>query len=206
MARRLVIGRIPDPARAHGAWVYLIVSVLAGALSSIGGGFLPALLAGTGFAGLFLLASAGAIGIRRAGRRLALGIAMAALPPLLALQLGADPAFFLYGISAILPAGLAAWFAERRGFQSPLALAFGVAALVVAAPSAACAGGATLRMSALLLGVLLPFFAWRTIRIRNLLARGGGMSRAALRAQGLREVVYAVAWTFLAVLAAHLLA
>ena len=30
--------RMPDPARAHGAWVYLIVSILAGALTSIGQG------------------------------------------------------------------------------------------------------------------------------------------------------------------------
>ena len=58
---RTRLQKVPDPARAHGAWVYLVLSVLAGVLSGAGGGLVPGLLAGVGFAGVFLCASAAAV-------------------------------------------------------------------------------------------------------------------------------------------------
>jgi len=197
---------MPDPARAHGAWVYLIVSILAGAMSVAGQGFLPALLAGLGYAGIFLLASSGALWprpqwLRRAGA----GLACAAGAPALALALDADPNFFAYALVAMFPAGAAVWFAVKRGFQSPLALCFAVAALAVAAPSAACAGGGTAREGWLLGLLLTPFFVWRTWRIRSALNTGGNWSRAELRRQGLREAGLALAWTAAAVGLIHVL-
>jgi hypothetical protein len=203
MPRRVTIGRMPDPARAHGAWVYLIVSVLAGSLTAVRDGFLPALLAGVGFAGVFLVASSAALGWARGRQRLLLGLAVAILAPTLALLTGADPSFLVYGLVALAPAALAAWFAERDGFQSPAALAFGVAALVLAAPSSACAGGAHTGMSLLLLVLLTPFFVWRAIVVRRRLTSGEEWSRSRIRTTGLREAVLAVAWTAVVVLLAH---
>ncbi|MCB9532560.1 MAG: hypothetical protein H6700_12405 [Myxococcales bacterium] len=197
---------MPDPAKAHGAWVYLVVSILAGALSVAGQGFVPALFAGLGYAGIFLLASAGALHPRPAWRRRAAwGLLLAAGAPLLALRSGGDPNFFAYALVAAFPAGAAVWFAQRDGFMSPIALCFAVAALVVAAPSAACAGGGTAR-EGWLLGILLtPFFVWRTWHIRVALARHKGWTRADLRRQGLREALLAVLWTAGAVVAIHVL-
>jgi hypothetical protein len=203
MGRRVSIGRMPDPAQAHGAWVYLIVSVLAGSLTAVRDGFLPALLAGIGFAGVFLVASSLALGRSRGWKRLLVGLAVATLAPGLALLLGADPSFFVYGLIALAPAAIAAWFAERGGFQSPRALAFGVAALVVAAPSSACAGGAHTGMSLLLLALLTPFFVWRAMVVRSRLTSQKGWSRSRIRATGIREAVLAVAWTSSVVLLAH---
>jgi hypothetical protein len=197
--------RLPDPARAHGAWVYLAVSILAGALSVAGQGFLPALLAGLGYAGIFLLASSVALYPKPTWkRRFATGFALAAGAPALALPLHADPNFFAYALVAIFPAGAAVWFGVRRGFQSPVALGFAVAALVVAAPSAACAGGGSAREGWMLGLALTPFFVWRTWRIRVALSENPGWSRAELRRQGLREAAIAVLWTALAVAAIHL--
>ncbi|MHC4844544.1 MAG: hypothetical protein ACYTCU_00130 [Planctomycetota bacterium] len=201
----LLTRNFPDPAKAHGAWVYLVVSILAGALSVAGQGFLPALLAGIGYAGIFLIASSVALWKRPTWRRRFVGgLALAAGAPVLALTLDADPNFFAYALVAMFPAAVAVWFSVRRGFQSPLALCFAVAALTVAAPSAACAGGGTAR-EGWLLGILLtPFFVWRTWRLRTLLATRKGWTRAELRRQGLLEAGYAVAWTAVAVVIIHL--
>ena len=203
--RRLRLGKVPDPLRAHGALVFLAFSVLAGALSAIGEGFLPALLAGLGFAGVFLIGSAAAVGFRRGRLRFLVGLAIAVLAPALAVQIGANPAFFAYGMLALFPAGLSAWFAERRGFQSPIALALAVCAIVVAAPSAACAGGATMSRSAVLLLLLVPFFIWRTLKIRHLIGSRKDLGRADLKRIGKREAVLAGLWTFLSVFAIHLM-
>jgi len=201
----LLARHLPDPARAHGAWVYLVVSILAGSLSVAGQGFLPALLAGVGYAGIFLLASAVALWPRPTWRRRAAGgLTLAAGAPVLALALDADPNFFAYALVAFFPATVAVWFSIRRGFQSPLALAFAVAALTVAAPSAACAGGGTAREGWLLGLLLTPFFVWRTWRLRVTLATRRGWTRAELRRQGLREAGFAVGWTALAVVVIHL--
>jgi len=203
LGRRLA-RRFPDPVKAHGAWVYLCVSILAGALTELGQGFLPAVFAGAGYAGVFLVASAFALWPGPWRRRFLIGLAFALLSPAVAIALGADPTFLAYGLVAVFPAGAAAWFAYRRGVQSPPALLFGVAALVVAAPSVACAGGAPRAMGWILLALLAPFFAWRTARIRALLGRQG-WDRARLRAVGWREALYAVLWTFLALALIHLL-
>jgi len=201
--KRWVPGRIPDPAQAHGAWVYLIVSILAGALSVGGRGFLPALLSGIGFAGVFLAASSLALLRKpRFWRRLLTGVLLATLAPLLALEVGADPAFFVFGLVAVLPAALSGYFAERQGFRSPAALAFAVTALVVAAPSSACAGGASIQRGLLLLALLAPFFAWRTFVLRKAMT-GPGWTRARLRRRGLVESGYAVGWTALSVAVMH---
>ncbi|MHC5210821.1 MAG: hypothetical protein ACYTG2_08900 [Planctomycetota bacterium] len=202
----LLTRHMPDPARAHGAWIYLAVSILAGSLSVAGQGFLPALLAGVGYAGLFLLVSAAALMPRPAWRRrCAAGLVLTSGAPALALLLDADPRFFAYALVAMFPAGIAAWFAVRRGFQSPLALCFAVAALAVAAPAAACAGGGTAREGWLLGLLLTPFFVWRTWRIRVSLDKHPAPGRTALRRQGLRESGLALAWTVAAVTLIHLL-
>jgi hypothetical protein len=196
---------VPDPARAHGAWVYLGVSVLAGALTEAGQGVAPALLVGLGYAGVFLLGSSVALRPGRWRGRFALGLVLALAGPGAALLLGADPAFLAYAALAVFPAGMAAWCAVRRGFQSPLALAFGVTALTVAAPAAACAGGASRRLGWILLALLVPFFVWRTWRLRVRLTTRKGWTRAGLRAEGLREAALALAWTAIALAVVHLL-
>jgi hypothetical protein len=198
--------RMPDPARAHGAWVYLVVSILAGALTAIGQGFLPALLAGTGYAGVFLTASAAALGPGRWHKRFAIGVVLALVPPGLALLLGADPAFLAYAPIAAFPAGASGWFAIRRGFQSPPALAFAVAALALAAPSAACAGGTSQTLGWMLLGMLVPFFVWRTWRLGALMKSEKGWTKQRLRRIGLTEAALAVGWTAIALVVVHLVA
>ncbi len=196
--------RAPDPARAHGAWVYLLMSVLAGALTGSGRGLVSALFAGLGFVGVFLVASSMAIYPHRWVGRFVAGAGLAAGSTALGLTLGADPMFFAYASTAAFPAGASIWFAVRHGFQSPPALAFGVVALVIAAPSAACAGGASPKLGWLLLVLLAPFFAWRTWRTRNLLFANSGWTREKLRAVGLREALLAGLWTLAAVVIVHL--
>jgi hypothetical protein len=202
--RHLLSRRIPDPLQAHGAWVYLAVSVLAGALTGVREGMLSALLAGLGFAGVVL--GAGALGMRDPGRRAArllVGGFLAVAAPLGAIALGADARFLVYGLVAIAPAAAAGYLGERAGYRSAPALAFAVTALVVAAPTAACAGGATTLRSWLLLVLLAPFFAWRVWRTLKLIHDRRGWTRPQLRARGWREAAYAVAWTAGAVLVIH---
>ena len=205
--RRLWPGRVPDPARAHGAWVYLALSILAGTLTATGRGLLAALLVGAGFAGVFLCASALAlVGKRGMPARLAGGLLLAAVGPGAALSLGASPSFFAFSLVALAPAALAGYCAEKHGVMSPQAMALAVVALVVAAPSSACAGGASARTGALLLLLLAPFFAWRTWKVRNAIASPAGWTRAKLRQQGLTEVLYGLSWVAVVVLSFHLYA
>ncbi len=203
---RIRLGQIPDPARAHGAWVFLMLSILAGSLTSARGGFVLALLAGMGFGGVFLLASAAAIAGRKGCvKRAIIGLALAALSPICAIWLDADPLFLTHGAIAILPAALSGYFAERYGFQSILTLTFAVIALAVAAPAAACAGGASpLRAWALLL-MLAPFFAWRTCVIRRRMNYGEIRGRTALKHQGMTEAAFAIGWTALAIGIIHII-
>ncbi len=193
-----LLGKMPDPARMHGAWVYLIASILAGVLSSVGEGALPALLTGLGFAGIFVAASAFALkDPKKKFLRGFSGYLLAGLAPILALQAGADPRFFLYGFLAIPPAALSGYFAERGGFRSPGALGFAVTAVVVAAPSAACAGGADTHWNWLLFVLLVPFFFWRTVKLRRGLEARKDWNRSRLRRAGYKEAALAVAWVFL---------
>ena len=196
--RHLAPGKIPDPLRAHGAWVYLIVSILAGALTAPGSGYGPALLAGGGLLGAFVTGSSLAAGGRRAVvARLALGLPLTIGALLLASRLGADRLFPFMSLLAIPPGLLAAWYANAQGFLSPGALAWGVTALAVAAPTAATAGGASPRSALLVLAFLVPFFYWRTWMLAWALRRG--WTRQRFQRQGLIESALAVAWAAVAV-------
>jgi len=191
-------GQLPDPLRAHGAWVYLVVSVLAGGLTAPGRGAVPALLVGGGFVGLLVLGSSLAIGTRGALLgRLALGLPLTFGAPLLALDLGADPSFLFISLLAMPPAAIAVHQANRSGFLSPGALAFGVSALVVAAPATAGAGGLSTRLALLLLTILVPFFFWRTWRLAR--ALGQGWTKQRLQRRGLLESGWAIGWAIAAV-------
>jgi len=198
--------QIPDPIQAHGAWVYLVVSILAGALTGMRGGFLPALLSGVGFAGIFL--AAGALGtrdMRRRVKRLIVGTHLAAAAPVLAISLGGDVMFLAYGLVAVLPAAIAGYLGERQGHRSSWALGFAVTSLVVAAPSSACAGGATPMQSWLLFALLAPFFAWRIWRTRRTILEQRGWTRSRLKAQGWREAALALGWTVVSVGIIHVI-
>jgi len=202
--RRLVPRQLPDPLRAHGAWVYLAVSILAGAFTATGRGFGPALLAGAGFVGLFVLAGSLAVIPHRAAlARIAVGLPLSFGSPLLALALGADSSFLAVGLIATVPALAAAYWASRSGFLSPGALAFGVTSLTVSAPAAASAGAAGPRSAVLILATLAPFFFWRTWRLARVLGQGWTRERFARR--GLLESALAVAWAALAVSATRML-
>ena len=202
----LLKGRsLPDPARAHGAWVYLVLSALAGVLSSIGAGALAATGAGLGYSGAFLAASSfAAREPRDRRRRLFLGLFLGLAGPGLSLAAGASPFFLVLGLVALGPTALAGYFGSRKGFQSAPALGFAIAALAVAAPSAACAGGATLGQALLLLVLLGLFFTWRGLRLRAQLARHEVSGKKAIQAAGLREALLGTIWTLLVVALMHL--
>jgi hypothetical protein len=207
MARRLRFGRVPDPAKAHGAWVYLVLSILAGTLTATGRGLLPAFLVGVGFAGVFICASAVAlVGKRGMTTRLAAGLLLAVVGPGVAVYLGASPSFFAFSLVAIAPAALAGYCAEKSGIMSPQAMAFAVVALVVAAPSSACAGGASATTGLLLLILLAPFFAYRTWKVRDAITNQAGWTRAKLKKQGLTEALYGLSWIAVVVMSFHLYA
>jgi hypothetical protein len=203
--RRLRLGRVPDPAKAHGAWVYLVLSVLAGVLAAPGRGFLPALLVGLGFAGIFLCASALAlVGKPDMLPRLATGAFLAIGGPGAALTLGASPSFFAFSLVALGPAALSGYFAEKYGVMSEEAMGSAVVALVVAAPSSACAGGASIGAGILLLALLAPFFAYRTLKVRQVIANEKGWTKPKLKKQGWTEALYGISWTLAVVLGVHI--
>lgn len=207
LAHRLRFGRAPDPARAHGAWAYLVLSVLAGTLTATGRGILPAALVGVGFAGVFLCASALAlVGKSSMTKRLTVGLLLAVVGPAMAVYLGAPSSFFAFSSAALAPAALAGYCAEKRGIMSPQAMAFAVVALVVAAPSSACAGGASASTGLLLLILLAPFFAYRTWKVRDAITTQAGWTRSKLKKQGLTEVLYGLGWIAIVVSSFHLYA
>ena len=207
LTRRLRVGRIPDPARAHGAWAYLALSILAGPLTATGRGLLPATLVGVGFAGVFLCASAVAlIGKRGMLARLSAGLLLAVVGPAIAIYLGAPSSFFAFSLAALAPAALAGYCAQKSGIMSPQAMAFAVVTLVIAAPSSACAGGASASTGLLLLFALAPFFAYRTWKVRDAITSGTGWTRAKLKQQGFTEALYGLGWVAVVVLSFHLYA
>jgi len=191
----------PDPLRAHGAWVYLFASVGAGALVGAEHGVEVPMLVGTAFAGGFLVAAAVAAGMRRKGRQVLVGVALIVLSPLVALWLGADRGFLTVAACAGVPAILALVLEKTRGFLSASAMTAGIAALVMAAPTAAVAGGASLEHAAWLVALLTPVYSWRSLRIARPLHRGGTWDRVALRARGLREAALAAIWALAVALA-----
>lgn len=196
----------PDPARAHGAWVYLAVSIAAGALAAGARGAVAAISAGLAFVGVFLVASALAIHPRPWKRRFALGAGMALGASATGVALADDPTFLAYASIAMFPAAASVWFAARGGVLAPPALAFGVLALVVSAPATACAGGASPLLGLALFAWLAPFFVWRTLKVRTRMAAGEPLSRRALKRIGLKEATLALGWTFGGVALVHVLA
>jgi len=133
--------------------------------------------------------------VRRKMRQILLGILLATLGSLGALWLNAEPQFLFVAATAALPATAAVAFEKRYGFLSPLALIAGVAALVMAAPVSAIAGGTAVGRAALLYGLLCPFFCWRTLHVASSLRAQEAWDRLALRARGLREAAIAALWT-----------
>lgn len=185
----------PDPMRAHGAWIFLFASVASGAIVGAEHGVEPPLLAGTGFVGAFLVGSSISVGPRRKLRQLLLGTGLAAVAPLAALWLGAEPVFITVAVFATVPAVAAIILARSLGFLSPAALVTGIAALALAAPVVALAGDASVVRAALLFCLLWPFFCWRTLATAASLAAGSAWNRQALRERGLREAAIAATWT-----------
>jgi hypothetical protein len=191
----------PDPLRAHGAWIYLFAAVGAGALVGDDHPVEPALLVGTGFAGVFLMAAALSVGGRRKIRQFLVGASLAILCPLAAFWLHAEPVFLLVAALALVPAA-ACIVAERKlGFLSKTALITGVAALAMAAPVVASAGGVSWPRTIALFGLLATFFCWRTLRVAAPLQGGGAWNRHQLRTRGLREAAFAAVWTLAVVVA-----
>lgn len=200
-----IASHAPDPLRAHGAWVYLLASILAGTLTVGGRGLAPALATGGCFLGIFVSASSVAhVGRRGAILRLSLGLLLTTAFLAAALELGADRSFFAVALLTLPPLFFAAISAQTRGFLSPSALCSGVTALAVAAPAVACAGGASRRSVAFVLMALAPFFFWRTWRLAQTLGRG--WTRPRLRRRGLLESALAVGWAILVGIAIRLLA
>lgn len=206
MSARHSLKTIPDPARAHGAWVFLALAILAGALSAIGTGVVPALAAGAAFAGVFILASAaGARGAAPRRRRILFGTALLAGGATLTILEDAPLTWLVFAAAAILPVAVAGYFAFHSGFRSSHTLAFAVLALALAAPASACAGGASPLDALLLLALLVPVYVWRAVLTGRRIAESSSWTRARLRRQGLLEAAYALAWTTAAVLLLHAL-
>ncbi len=181
--------------RAHGAWIYLFLSIGAGALVGTFRAVEPALLAGTGFAGAFLVLAAVHVGPRKKLRQLLLGTALTVFAPVLAVWLGAKPVFLFPAALTLLPACTAIVLAKNSGALSPATLVSGIAALTMSAPVTAFAGGSSPLPSAILYIFLWSFFSWRALRIANSLVPGVGWNRELLRIQGLREAALSAIWT-----------
>ena len=200
----VVIGKhLPDPLHAHGAWVYLSASVAVGALAAPPDHVLPALLAGAGTTGAFMVCGS-LWGHRRRVRPLLIGAAVALCGPLLALLLGAEPVFLAFAGFAALPALAAVLFARVYGSLSLPAIVGATLAIAISAPVAASAGGMPIGRSLLLLSLLAPFFAWRTVHVRTALT-ARGPHRTSPKAAGLREARHAAVWCALVVLLSHVL-
>jgi hypothetical protein len=190
---------ITDPVHAHGAWVYLFCAIGSGVLVGAEGRIEPALLVATAFAGTFLAGGALAHGVRRHLRRLVGGSILALLCGAASLLVGADPRFLVVAASAAVPCALTIVLARTLGALSPFTLVAGVGTLAMAGPAAAVAGGATLHESAVLLALLWPFFAWRSLDVARPLTSGEPWDVTALRRRGLREAGLAALYTLIAV-------
>ena len=179
-------GRL-DPKRFHGAWIFLCESIGAGSLVGARHGVEPALLAGTACAGAFLVIAAISAGVRGRARQLLIGGALVVAAPILALMIGADSRFMMIAGAAIFPAGATVILARRHGFLSPIVLATGVAALAMAAPIAAMAGGASPSRATILFLILWSLFYWRSLIVASLAAGSLPWNADLLRTRGLRE-------------------
>lgn len=188
----------PNPMRAHGAWIYLFASVGAGTIVGADGGIERMLLVGTGFIGAFQVFSAFAVGTTRNRRQILVGCGWAAFTFLTALAFGAHVDFLAVAAFSIVPAALAIVLAKQVGYLSRSTLASGLAALSLAAPTVAVAGGVSVGRSLLLFLLLWPFFCWRTWRIAAPLRETSAWNRAKLKQQGLREAAYVALWSLAA--------
>ena len=124
--------------------------------------------------------------------------------PVGALVLGAEPRFVAVAALAALPAAAAVALTKRYGSLATSSLLMGIAAIVMAAPITAVAGGASLQRAALLFGLLAAFFSWRTLRVAASLNDQPTWDRTQLKARGLHEAAVGAIWT-LAVTAALLI-
>lgn len=184
-----------DPMRAHGAWIYLFSSVAAGALVGAEHGVERPMLVGTGFAGAYLVMAALSTDPWRKGKQIAIGASLAASAPLVALWLDAEPAFLWVAVATVIPGVAAVIMAKKRGLLSRATMVVGIAALVMVAPMAALAGGASLGRGVLLFFLLWLFFCWQTLRVAAPLKAGQPWDRQQLRSQGLRQAAIAAVWT-----------
>jgi hypothetical protein len=184
-----------DPMRAHGAWIYLFASIASGTLVGTQHAVEIAMLVGTGFAGAYLVTAALTAGVRRRMRQVVLGGSLVVLAPLSALGLGAEPGFVVVAGCAVIPAVAAVVLTTRLGSLARLSLLAGVAAVVMAAPVTAVAGGASFQRAGLLFALLWFFFSWRTLRVAARVKAQETWDRQQLKAQGLREAAIAAVWT-----------
>lgn len=184
-----------DPMRAHGAWIYLFASIASGSLLGSQRAIELPMLVGTGFAGAYLVAAAIFVGVRRRTRQFLLGGSLMVVAPVGALVLGSEPRFLAVAALAALPAAAAVALTTRYGSLATSSLLMGIAAIVMAAPITAVAGGASLQRAALLFGLLASFFSWRTLRVAESLHDQPTWDRTQLKARGLHEAAVGAIWT-----------
>jgi len=189
-----------DPMRAHGAWIYLCTSIAAGALVGANFGVEPAMLVGTSFAGAFLMLAGISVGAWRKRRQVATGLGLAVFATLGALAFHANPQYLLVTGLAAVVALCTVFLARRYGYLAYVTMLFGVAALAMAAPVAAVAGGATIGRAALLFCLLWPVYSWRTFLVATEFT-SGNCTAIQLRARGLREAGVAALWSLVVALA-----
>ena len=183
----------PNLRRAHGAWVCLTLSVAAGTLCADDDRIVPALLAGTAHVGAFQAVGGWLAGPRERAALLR-GVALALGAPGAALFLGADRGFLAVSALTSIPAAGALLAAHRWGITSASALLLGSAAVAMAGPASAAAGGASLARCSLLVVALGSFFGWRALRVATLM-RTSPKWRGSLRRLGLREAGLAAVWS-----------
>jgi hypothetical protein len=183
-----------DPMRAHGAWIYLCTSIAAGALIGANYGVEPAMLVGTSFAGAFLTLAGIAVGASRKRRQIVTGLGLAILATLGALTFHANPPYLIVISLAAIIAITTVILARRFGYLAHSTMLAGVAALAMAAPVSAVAGGATFARAALLFFLLWPVYSWRTFLVAAEFTTGN-CTTAQLRARGLREAALAALWS-----------
>jgi len=175
----------------------MTAAVAAGAFSAPGDRVLPALLAGAGVTGAFMVFGA-LYGHRRDARSLAIGGLLFAGGPCLALAAGAPPAFLACAGAAAVPAVAAVVLGRVLGSLATSTIVCATLAIACGAPVAAVAGGRSGRSALLLLLLLAPFYAWRTLRVRASFARPAA-ERPPPRTTGLREARHAAIWCLLVV-------
>jgi len=184
-----------DPMRAHGAWIYLCASVTAGALVGANYGVEPAMLVGTSFVGAFLVAAGIAVSVRRKRRQIVTGLGLAIFATLGALAFQARPQYLPITLLAAALAIATVILAKKLGYLAPATMLTGVAALAMAAPVSAIAGGATMLRAATLFGLLWPVYSWRTFLVAAAYTGGIVSSNAELRSRGLQEAALAAVWS-----------